>query len=182
MQRVADLVLFADESSNAARSETLGIFISSFDDKNKRFHMHFVSLVEVSSTSSEIVMDAVATVMKDRDIDIKKTRFSCLDGTNSMSGVHNGLQRRIRNYAPHVIYINCRCHCLALCFKHVMDDFPWLKTIDSLFLGLWKTFHFSSKNPFILKEIQQAYGMKALGRPGNFKLYGKLYIVTVIMR
>ena len=107
MQRVADLVLFADESSNAARSETLGIFISSFDDKNKRFHMDFVSLVEVSSTSSEIVMDAVATVMKDRDIDIKKTRFSCLDGTNSMPGVHNGLQRRIQNYAPHVIYINC---------------------------------------------------------------------------
>ena len=97
MQRAADLVLFADESSNATRSEMLGIFISSFDDKNKRFHMDFVS----SSTSSEIVMDAVATVMKDRDIDIKKTRFSCLDGTNSMSGVHNGLQRRIRNYAPH---------------------------------------------------------------------------------
>ena len=117
MQRAADLVLFADESSDAARSEMLGIFISSFDDKNKRFHMDFVSLVEVSSTSSEIVMDAVATVMKDRDIDIKKTRFSCLDGTNSMSGVHNGLQRRIRNYAPHAIYINLPMSSLSAVFQ-----------------------------------------------------------------
>ena len=87
--------------------------------------MDFVSLVEVSSTSSEIVM---AAVMRDKNIDITKTRFSSLDGTNSMSGEHKWL--------PHAIYINCRCHRLALCFKHLMNDFPWLVTIDSLLLGL----------------------------------------------
>lgn len=162
IQKSADLVLFADESSNAARREMLGIFISSYDEDKQDLFMDFISLVEVSSTQSEIVMNAVVTVMKDRDIDIKKTRFSCLDGTNSMSGEHNGLQRRIRNYAPHAIYVNCRCHRLALCFKHLMDDFPWLKTIDALLLGLWKTFHFSSKNRYILREIQEAYGLKAL--------------------
>ena len=162
IERSADIVLFADESSNAARSEMLGVFVSTYDEKEKEFNMDFVSLVEVSSTASEIVMDAVAEAMKNQNVDIKKTRFSCLDGTNSMSGAHNGVQRRIRNYAPHAIYINCRCHRLALCFKHVMDEFPWLKTVDSLLLGLWKTFHFSCKNRYILKEIQEAYGMKAL--------------------
>ena len=79
-----------------------------------------------------------------------------------MSGQHNGVQRRIRNHAPHAVYINCRCHRLPLSFKHLMDDFPWLKTVDSLLLRLWKTFHFSSKNCYILKEIQLAYDMKAL--------------------
>ena len=162
LQRSADLVLFADESSNAARSEMLGVFMSSYDEKTKQFHMDFISLVEVSSTNSEIVMTAVADTLKDRDIDIKKTRFSCLDGTNSMSGIHNGVQRRIRNHAPHAIYVNCRCHRLALCFKHLMDDYPWLQSVDALLLGLWKTFHFSSKNRYILREIQKAYGMKSL--------------------
>ena len=79
-----------------------------------------------------------------------------------MSGQYDGVQRRIWNYVPHTVYINCRCHRLALCFEHLMDDFPWLKTVDSLLLGLWKTFHFSSKNHYTLKEIQLAYGMKAL--------------------
>ena len=162
IRRATDLVLFADESSNAARSEMLGIFISTYNEQAHQFHMDFVSIVEVSSTSSEIVMEAVVKVLQDRDIDIKKTRFSCFDGTNSMSGIHNGVQRRVRNYAPHAIYINCRCHRLALCFKHLMDTFPWLLSVDSLLLGLWKTFHFSSKNRFILREIQQAYGMKSL--------------------
>ena len=43
-----------------------------------------------------------------------------------------------------------------------MNDFPWLKTVDSLLLGLWKTFHFRRKNCYILKEIQLVDGMKAL--------------------
>ena len=38
-----------------------------------------------------------------------------------------------------------------------MDDSPWLQSVDALLLGLWKTFYFS-----ILKELQQAYGMKSL--------------------
>lgn len=158
----ADIVLFADEASSASKKEMLGIFCSYFDENKKEFHIDFISLVEVSSTKSEIVMDTLEKVLRERDVDITKTRFCCLDGTNSMSGQHSGLQKRIRNHAPHAIYINCRCHRLALCFKHLMNDFPWLQTIDCLLLGLWKTFHFSSKNRYILREIQKAYGMKAL--------------------
>ena len=95
-------------------------------------------------------------------MDIKRTRFCCLDGTNSMSGRSTGLQRRIRHLSPHSIYINCRCHRLALCFKHLIGDYNWLNGIDTLLLGLWKVFHFSGKNRHLLKELQEAYGMKAL--------------------
>ena len=95
INRSADIVLFADEASNAARSEMLGVFLSYFDEGEKKFGMDFISLVEVSSTSLEIVMAAVEKVMHDKNIDITKTRFSSLDGTNSRLGEHNGLQRRI---------------------------------------------------------------------------------------
>ena len=57
---------------------------------------------------------------------------------------------------------NCDCHQLALCFMHLFEEFPWLQSIDSLLLGLRKTFHFSSKSHFILHEIEKAYGMKSL--------------------
>ena len=79
-----------------------------------------------------------------------------------MSGEKNGVQRRYRNCAPCSIYVNCRCHRLALCFKHLMAQFPWLQTIDTLLLGLWKTFHYSSLNRHIFTTIQKAYGIKAL--------------------
>ena len=133
----------ADESTNTARSKMLGVFISSHDENTKKFYM---DLVEVSSTASDIVMEGVVNTLKARDIDIKKVRFSSLDGTNSMSGFHNGLQRRLRNHTPHAIYINCRCHRLALCFKHLFEEFRWLQSIDSLLLGLWKTHNYYSNN------------------------------------
>ena len=95
--------MFADEASNVAQSEMLGVFLSYFDEGEKKFGVDFVSLVEVSSTLSEIVMAAVEKVMRDKNIDITKTRFSSLDGTKSMLGEHNGLQRRIQNHAPHAI-------------------------------------------------------------------------------
>ena len=71
----------------------LGVFISSYDENTKKFYMDFVSLVEVSSTASDIVMEGVVNTLKTRDIDKTKVRFSCLDGTNSMSGIHSDLQQ-----------------------------------------------------------------------------------------
>ena len=49
ISRSADIVLFADEASNAARSEMLGVFLSYFDEGEKKFGMDFVLFVEVSS-------------------------------------------------------------------------------------------------------------------------------------
>lgn len=86
IQKSEDIVIYADESMSAARKEMLGIFIGSFDEADKDFKMDFIALTEVSSTKSEIVMEAVERTLREKEIDISKTRFSCLDGTNSMSG------------------------------------------------------------------------------------------------
>ena len=115
IRRSADIVLLADESTNATGSEMLGVFISSYDENTKKFYMDFISLVEVSSTASYIVMEGVVNALKGRNIHIKKVRFSCLDGINSMSGIHNGLQQRLSNHAPHAIYINCPFHLMVPC-------------------------------------------------------------------
>ena len=51
----------------------LGIFISSFDEKNKEFNMDLISLVKVSSTNSEPVMRTIEQVLPEKDIGIEKT-------------------------------------------------------------------------------------------------------------
>ena len=107
-------------------------------------------------------MDKVQEIMLNNNIDISNTRFSCPDGTNTTSSECTGLQRRIRNVAPFSIYINCRCYCLTLCFKHLFDQFPRLESIDRFLFGLWKGFYYSGKTHHILKSIQEAYGLKVL--------------------
>ena len=49
---------------------------------------------------------------------------------------------------------------MALCFRHLVNKFPWLSEIDKLLLGLWKTFHYSSLNRHIFSELQQAYDLQ----------------------
>ena len=105
-----DIVVFSDEATSFARKEMMGVFISSFDESSKSFMLDFISLVSVSSTKSEILMEKLKETMMDCGIDIKKTRFVCFDGTNAMSGEKSGVQRRYRNDAPFSIYVNCRCH------------------------------------------------------------------------
>ena len=41
----------------------------------------YVTLIEVSSTKSEIVKQAIEKTLKSKETDISKTRFCCLDGT-----------------------------------------------------------------------------------------------------
>ena len=85
-------------------------------------------------------------VLCENDIGLEKTQYCSLDGTTSVLGNNNGVQRQIQNHATQAIYINCRSHGVAL----------------MMLLGLQKTFHFSSKNHYTLKEMQLADGMKAL--------------------
>ena len=54
--------------------------------------MDFISLAEVSSTNPETSMCPTEKVLREKDIDIKKNQFCCLDGTNSMLGEYNGVQ------------------------------------------------------------------------------------------
>ena len=51
---------------------------------------------------------------------------------------------------------------LALCFKKLVENFPWLNKIDTLLLGLWKVFHYSALNLYIFSQLQEACGMKVL--------------------
>ena len=43
-----------------------------------------------------------------------------------------------------------------------MAQFPWLQTTDTLLLGIWKTFHYSSLNRHSFTTLQETYGSKAL--------------------
>ena len=119
----------------------MGVFLSAFDEEKKEVVIEFVSIASVSSTKSEFLMEKVQEILLNNKIDISNICISCLDGTNAMSGEHTGLQRTIHNLAPFSIYVNCRCHRLALCFKFLFGQFPWLESIDTLLLG----FYYSGK-------------------------------------
>ena len=128
-----------------------------FDKNSKLFCLDFLTLQSISSTKSKMIIGKIKEVLSEGGIDISRIWFLCFDGINAMSGEKAGVQWRNQCEAPFSIYVNCRCHRLALYFKHLMNKLPWLSEIDKLPLGLWKTFHYSSLNHHIFSELQQAY-------------------------
>ena len=84
--------------------------------------------------------------------------------TELFSLYNAGVQRRLRNISPTAIYMNCRCHKLALCLVHLLKDakFRVLVEVDSILLGLWKLFHFSPRKFGIFSHVQEAYGKAPL--------------------
>ena len=49
----------------------LGISLAIFNKMDKKFKIEFVSLIEVSSTKSEIIMHAIEKTLIERDIFLK---------------------------------------------------------------------------------------------------------------
>ena len=68
----AEKLRSVDKSSIAAKSEMLGVFISSFDEVGKHVFKELILFVEVSSMASETAMAALAEILKHQDMDIKQ--------------------------------------------------------------------------------------------------------------
>ena len=136
LQAAEDIVVFADEATSNKMKEMMGVSVACFSEKAKCFKLDFIGLFSVSSTKADILLDKIKAVFTERNIHLSKTRFTCFDGNNTMSGAETGLQHRLKDEAPYSVYMNCRCHRLALCFTR-----------------LQKMFHSSSKNRHVLAEL-----------------------------
>ena len=111
--------------------------------------------LNADQTAANLLVE-LEKMFQEKSIDATKIRFSGLDGTNTMSGIHKGLGRRISHLAPHGKYCNCRNHRLALCLVHLMRQFDDVDAIDKLLLALWKTFKYSTVKNAIFENAQVA--------------------------
>ena len=91
-----NIVLFADETTSAARKEMMGVFIGYFDEVSKSFVLDFISRVSVSSTKSEILIEKIKEIMMNCGTDITKTRFVCFNGANLMNGEKSDVRDAIK--------------------------------------------------------------------------------------
>ena len=65
-----DILLFANEATSAARKEMMGVFIGYFDEVSKFFMLGFISLMSISCTESEILIEKIKEIIMNCGIDI----------------------------------------------------------------------------------------------------------------
>ena len=58
-----DIAIFADEATLLVRKEMMGLFVSTYNENNKRVVVEFVSIATVSSIQSAILMNKIRNIL-----------------------------------------------------------------------------------------------------------------------
>ena len=85
-------------------------------------------------------------------------RHRCMDSTNVNTGARNGLRCHQEHSFPMLPWMGCNNHKLALCFKHLIPQFPTIFKTDAFFLSLWKVFKYHPLAKTFLEESATMYG------------------------
>ena len=85
---------------------------------------HFIGIYPVSkvvtaSLSAPSIMKSFEQYFLDHSIDLSKARFVCMEATNVNSEEKGRLKCLLKHAVPHLNWVGCGNHKLALCFKHL---------------------------------------------------------------
>ena len=122
----------------------------------------FLDLIKLPRCDASTIFKSVEDFCKTNEIPLCNARFSGMDGCSTMSGVHEGVQAHFKRNCGHNIYCHCRNHRLALCFTHLIPQYPLFKFYDSLLLNRFLLFNHRSEKTVIFQTSKGPNDLKSL--------------------
>ena len=123
--------ILANETKDLSKREQLAIVVHYVDIESKDVTIveRFLTYTEATSLNAETLCRYILDTLREYSLDINMIVSQGYDGASVMSGVSSGVQRRIREVVPQVVYVHCHAHCLNLvivdCVKSNADAFDF---------------------------------------------------------
>ena len=76
----------------------------------------------VDETTAEALFHTIRDKLQQSGIQLSKMRQQCYDGGSNVSGIHTGLQARIKEISPSAIYTHCYAQVLNLVIVDTMSN------------------------------------------------------------
>ena len=103
---------------------------------------HFLTYIQAESLTAEGLTTCILDCLKKNNLDPKNIVSQGYNGASVMRGSCTGVQARIKQVAPHAMYVHCNAHCLHCLNLCVVDSnqYIFLSTskCHSLFIQLQK--------------------------------------------
>ena len=153
--------LLADETKDISKREQLAIVLRYVDPEKASIHEHFLTYVEATSLDAESLSSYLLTTLRDLKLDPTRIVSQGYDGASVMSGRCSGVQQRIREVAPHAVYIHCYAHNLNLalvdCVKGNSDAREFFSLIQTVYIFISSSKHtlFTLKSRRIYIQIDR---------------------------
>ena len=129
--------LLTDESKDCSKQDQLAIILRYVEDKAK-IHENFLTYVQTTSLTAESLAAYLVDTLRECQLDPESIVSQGYDGASVMSGRCSGVQERLREFAPHAIYIHCYAHTLNLvlvdCAKVVQSVREFFCLLEQLYV------------------------------------------------
>lgn len=116
--------ILCDEVSDRSNRELLSLVIRFVTDEGD-IRESLVSLIEVDNTSACYLHDVIVDKLKSLCLSIDNLVGQCFDGASNMSGIHTGLQARMKDTCSRKpVFVHCWAHVLNLVVHDVIKVVP----------------------------------------------------------
>ena len=146
--------LLADETKDCSKREQISIVLR-YVDNAAVSHEHFLTYVEAAGLTADKLTEYITNVLKQFRLDPQCMVSQGYDGASVMSGQCSGVQKRIREIAPHAIYIHCYAHTLNLVLVDSVKMVPYATEFFALLEHLY-VFISTTKAHAIFMQKQSA--------------------------
>ena len=104
-----------------SKQEQLAIVVRYIDPDSILIVERFLTYIVATNLTAESLSKYILDTLQLYNLDVKMIVLQGYDGASVMSGVCNGVQKRIRDVAPQALYVHCHAHCSTcrLCEKQL---------------------------------------------------------------
>lgn len=83
---------------------------------------YFMGFYETPKADSDTLFKIVKDILCRLELDYHNIRGQCFDGVSNVSGIHKGLQTRIKEIEPRALFVHCQAHSFNLVTQDSMRN------------------------------------------------------------
>ncbi|KAI8117631.1 Zinc finger protein 862 [Lucilia cuprina] len=117
--------LILDEGTDISVEKLLGVVIRYYSSSKKQFVTTFLGLIDLVEGNADALLEGLERLINNMDLDFKKLVAIGTDIASVMTGINNGLYKKIKTKYElnNLILIRCVCHSLQLAVCSATDKY-----------------------------------------------------------
>ncbi|XP_052268629.1 52 kDa repressor of the inhibitor of the protein kinase-like [Dreissena polymorpha] len=141
----------ADEATDAATMEQMSLCVRFVDKTTSTVREEFLGFSSTTSTTGEVLANAFIDILTKLGVRTENMRGQGYYGASNMSGIHRGVQAKIRQLIPETVYTHCKAHCLNLAIIHASKE-RYSKNMMDTVQQVAFAFSYSAKRLLLFQE------------------------------
>ena len=112
--------IIAYETPDLCKTEELAVLVRYVWDRV--IEERLLAVEPMEETTAEALFHTIQEKLQQCGIEFSNMCGQCFDGASNVSGIHTGLQARIKEISPSAIYTHCYAHVLNLVIVDTMSN------------------------------------------------------------